>query len=340
MKPLKEVLAGLKRGPTDVVGVDVASSGIKVVRMRNHGGVITVVAAGVLPPLSPGNTTDAPPALDLPGRLKARNAALTFTAQGAIVKLLSFPGTFDARAESKVTESMGLDDPDRYRVGYKIISEGHGRAESRILAVAHVEEEAQRIPQLLPTGIPAPRSIEISGLATMAAFLHALPEKDRLGAVGVIDFGDTTTTYALFNRGLLSLVRRFNFGTNSLLEKVQNSLGVDRDTAQGIITDGSFDISQSLTDILEPLIKQLMVSRDFVERRENCRITRLFVSGGLARSRDALEEIRAAMDVELQSWNPFEGLSIAKDALPPDLVGQEWRLAAAAGACLGAFEES
>lgn len=338
MKPLNEILAGLSRRPTEVVGVDVASSGIKAVRMRVHGEEKTVVAAAVLPAL-PVPAADAPPAaLELPAKLRARHAAITFSAPAAIVKLLTFPGVFDERAEAKVTDNMGLDDPQRYRIGYKVISEGSARGESRLLAVAWTESEAQRAPLILPTGVPAPYSLEVSGLATMTAFLHALPEKDRHSATGVIDFGDTVTTYALFNRGALALVRRFAFGTIALLEKVQSSLGVDRETAQGIVTDGSFDISQSLNDILEPLIKQFMVSRDFVERRENCRLTRMFVSGGLSRSRDAVEDIRSSMDVELEPWSPFQGLTVAKDALPEELVGQEWRLAAATGACLGVLE--
>ena len=170
--------------------------------------------------------------------------------------------------------------------------------------------------------------------------MNSLPEKDRATPVGVVDFGDTTTTYTLFNRGLLSLVRRFGFGTNALLEKIQGALGVDRGTAQGIVADGSFDISQSLNDIIEPLIKQLMVSRDFVERRENCRIARIFLSGGLARSRDTIEEIRAAMDVDIETWNPLSVFTVARDAIPPELTGQEWRLAGAVGACIGTFEES
>jgi Tfp pilus assembly PilM family ATPase len=340
MKPIRELLDGLKRGPTDVVGIDVASSGVKVVRARSTEGGITVVAADVLPrPAQPVNPEDIQ-ALSLPMRLRGRHACLTFTAQGAIVKLLSFPGAFDERAEAKLTDSMGLDEPDRYRVGYKVIAEGHARGESRVLAVAWLDEEARRGSLLLPAGLPVPYSLEVSGLSTIAAFLNALPEKERNGAIGVVDFGDTATTYAIFNRGALALVRRFNFGTNALLEKVQMSLGVDRETAQGIVTDGSFDISQPLAEVLEPLIKQLMVSRDFVERRENCRISRVYASGGLAKSRDAAEEIRAAMDVELQSWNPFEGLTLAKDAIPAGLAGQEWRLAAALGACLGTFEES
>ena len=340
MKSLKDMLAGFNRGPTDLVGLDIGSSGTKAVRMRLTSGVPTVVAAGILPPVAAPTSEATYAPLTLPLRLRARYAAIAASAPGAVIKLLSFPGAFDERAESKLADSMGLDDPKGYRIGYKMLTEGHGRGESRVLAVAWQEAQACLAPQLLPTGIPAPYSLEVSGLATLTAFLHSLPEKERNSPTGLIDFGENTTTYALQNRGVLFLLRRFNFGSNMLLEKVQNSLGVDRETAQGIVSDGSFDISQSLNDVLDPLLKQFMVSRDFVERRENCRITKLYMAGSLARSRDAAEEIHAAMDVELETWNVLPGLTVARDAIPAELQGQEWRLAAAAGACLGAFEEA
>ncbi len=341
MKPLKEILASFNRTPTDVVGIDVGTSAIKLVRMRQTGGTFNVVGAGLLPvpaPLAADQESLTP--LEIPSKLKARYAALCFSAPSAVVKLLTFPGAFDERAEAKVADNMGLDEPDRYRIGYKLIQEGHARGESRVLTVAWAEGEAGRGTELIPAGLPVPGSLEVAGLATITAFLNASPEKDRMAATGLIDFGDAVTTYALFNRGSLALLRRFAFGTNALYEKVQSTLGVDRETARGIITDGSFDISQPLGEILDPLIKQFMVSRDFVERRENCRLGRLFISGGLSKSRDALEDIRASMDVELATWNPFDGLSVAKDAMPEDLVGQEWRLAAATGACLGVLQPS
>jgi Tfp pilus assembly PilM family ATPase len=333
MKALQELIDGFRRGPRDVVGIDIGSSAVKAVRLRSSGDGISVVATAILPP----NNGEA---LNLPSKVKARHAALTFTGPSAIVKLLSFPGQFDETAEGKVVDNMGLDDPDLYRISYKIISEGQARGEARVLTVAWPEEEAATAVDLLPLGLPAPFSYEISGLSTMTSFLSLADEKTLNSGLGIIDFGDTTTTYALFNRGLITLVRRFNFGTNHLLERVQSTLGVDRDTAQGIITDGSFDISQSISDILESLVKQMIVSRDFVERRENCRISSVYVAGGLARSQDAIEEISSSMEVDVHFWNPFEGMNVNKDAIPPELEGKEWRLAAAAGACLGVFEDT
>ena len=339
---LKEAFEKFRRGPSDLVGIDVGNSGVKAVRLRAHGGDVTVLDTAILPSPIRFDENGEPivDALDIPARLKATYAAISFTGANAIIKLLTFPGEFDEQAEAKVVQNMGLDEPDNYRIGYKIVAEGHGRGESRILTVAWPEEQAVLGPMMLPAGAPAPYSLEISGLATIAAFLHTLDEKTKNGAIGVLDFGDTATTYALFNRGVLTLIRRFGFGTGALLEKVQSTLGVDRETAQGIVMDGSFDISQSITEVLEPLIKQLVVSRDFVERRENCRVSHLFVSGGLAKSPDAVEDLRASLELEIEFWNPFDRLTIGKDAIAEELQGQEWRFAAAIGACLAVFEES
>jgi Tfp pilus assembly PilM family ATPase len=285
-----------------------------------------------------GSVTVTP--LSLPPKLRAKYACIAVTGESAIIKLLSFPGRFDESAEAKVVENMGLESPENYRISFKVINEGHGKAEARVLTVALPETEAASSIMLFPTGAPAPFSLEISGLATMSAFLRSCGEEHKENAVGVIDFGDRTTSFGLFNKNYLALVRRFPVGAHTVLGKVQETLGVDLDTAQGIISDGSFDISQSVSEVMEPLIKQLIVSRDFVERRENCQLSKLYVSGALVVSRDLTDEMRSSVGVEIAPWNPFQGLTVAQGALPESFAGQEWKFSAAAGACIATFEET
>lgn len=341
MQSAQKIIERFKRGPRDVVGLDIGTTATKAVRIRSTGTETTLLGAAILPAVDLASLSDGKdiPAMSLPHKLLARSVAITFTGQNAVVKLLSFPGAFDPDNAGKLVDNLGLDDPNRYRIGFKVISEGQGRHESRVLTVALPEVEAVILPQLFPSGIPAPNSLEVSGLSCMSAFLRTVTENTD-DALGVMEFGATTSTYALFNRGVLALVRRFNFGTNMLLAKVAESLGVDVETAQGIVSDGSFDISHSVNEVMQPLIKQLMVSRDFVERRENCRITQIYVSGGLANSHDSLNILRQAMDLDVHFWNPFSGLTIAKDAIAGDLSGREWQFSAAVGACLSTFEET
>lgn len=345
MADIKELLNRFKKGPADVVGVDVGESGIAFARMKKSNDGISLLAADMLPlpPELAQEPTDAVPevqAVVVPPKLKGKYACITVTGASSVIKLLSFPGHFDEAAEAKVVENMGLDNPDKYRISYKLVSEGHGRAEARVLTVALSELVAQAALKLFPVGIPAPLSLEISGLATLTAFLHSQEKKIAETAVGVVDFGSDVSTFGLFNKSHLAHIRRFNAGTNSILNKVQETLGVDMETAQGIISDGSFDISQTVSDVMEPLIKQLIVSRDFVERRENCQITKMYVSGGLVVSRDLMDEIKSSMGIELEVWNPFDGLTVTQGAVPENFAGQEWRFSAAVGACLSTFEDT
>ncbi len=350
----KEILERFKTYPGDLVGVDVGATAIKVVHVRKNGDEISLVGAEILEPqlLPSGEPPEAEEgeqeepspediqALELSPQTKGKYAALAVTANSAVVKLLSFPGAFDDSAIDKIISSLGLDDPDAYRIGYKLIAEGHGKSETKVLGVAIPEEVAVAVPRLFPSGTPAPFSLEVSGLAAMTSFQHSASVNHSEESVGVIDFGTDITTYALFNKGVLSLIRRFDFGTLMVVDKVQEALGVDRETAQGIMNDGAFDISQAVSEVMEPLVKQMIVSRDFVERRENCTIGRMFVSGGIVSSKNCMEELRVALGLEVEAWDPFESLAAAPDVLADDLKNQAWRFVGAVGACLGTLEEA
>lgn len=341
MKQIKELLQRLKRGPADVAGVDFGTTGAKVVRMSRTNNEYTVVATDVLPetPLDKASQENdgVPVPMALLSPLKSRYVSLALTGHDAVIKLLTFPGHFDPAADAKIFQSLGLKEPDNYRVSYRVIVEGTAKTESRILAAAVPEPQVQWVADLFPAGLPAPYSIEVSGLASLTAFLHT-PRGQSEDAVGVLDFGARVTSFGLFNRGILGLFRRFDLGMLDILKQISQTLGVDDATAQSVLADRSFDVSRTIAAVLEPLIKQLVVSRDFLERRENCRIQQLVVGGGLAMSRDAMKELQTSLEIEPFILNPFEGLSITHGSLSPDAEANPWRYAAAVGTCLATLE--
>ena len=347
IKSLKDLVQKLNRGPSEVVSLDIGTTGIKAVRMRKTGDGAHVTGVGLLPPVELSNESGRkngdppdPEPLQLPPHLKARHATLTISAEDAIIKLLSLPGRFTDTTESQIISSMGVEDESTYRVGYKVISEGRGRSESVVLAVALPNMSATYPLRLLPAGLPAPYSIEVAGLAAMSAFLHG-PAMD-LGeeTIGAIDFGARVSFFAIFEKSRLVLIRKFNFGTEPVLEKIQALLCVDRETAQGVLSDGSFDLAQPIAEIMESFVKQLVISRDFVERRYNCSLSGLYASGGAVGSRDWLTELENAFGLEITPWNPFTGVSIEKTVDMAAIAGQESRFAAAVGAGLATFEDT
>ena len=332
-----------KRGVSDIVGVDIAASGIKAVRLKRGSNATmapTLLAAALLPPVSIPTDGQAIPALTLPKSLGARQVSIALTGKSALVKLLSFMGKTDAAIEAQLWEMMGIDKAAEFRISYRILTEGHGRTESKVLAIAIPEAEIQLALQLFPSGLPAPYSIELSGLASLSSFLQGPVFQFPDETVGVIDFGAEVSFLAIFNKMVAVLVRKFDFGSKSILTRVQESMGVNTDTALEIVSGGSIDLSQLFTDAMDPFIKQLVISRDFLERRENCRISRIFVCGGATVSRDWNTVVHNALGLPITPWNPFEPVTIAPDAIPDDLKGRETRFAAAMGAAWGTLDST
>lgn len=280
---------------------------------------------------------------ELPKPYKANYIALSVSGERSVVRLLSLPGQpqSSAAVESHLREHAGLEGD--YRLSYSASQTQNGtrgRVETKYLAVAMPEQEAQGVLSLVPSGPPAPWSLELSGLGALNSFIHGPGRNENEGAVGVIEGGAHVTFLALFNKGSLVLVRKFDFGCDSLVGKVEQQMGVDRDVAEGIISDGSFDISSCVRDVMAPFLRQLSISRDFVERQEKCRINRLYVSGGMSLSDYWVEGIKTGSKVDVVTWNPFAATKIAPGAFPEKFKGQETRFAAALGAAYGAYDAS
>lgn len=339
MLDLNSLLKKSSRGPQDVVAVDLDLDGVRCVRLKRSNGEILVLAADILPPPeNPPAPAEDTPLFVLPKPLIARHAAICVADEAAEIKLLNLPGQLEGDMEAHLRSQIGVEQSD-YRIAYQEVGQGQVRTETKLLVVAIPDAVVQAACALFPAGIPAPLSVDLSGLAAINAFWYG-PVKTSPGeALGVIASGTQVTLIAFFNRGELVLIRKFNFGYHHLRDKVQQSLGVERDTARDVISGGSFDISQLVRELTEPLVKQFVISKHFIERRENCHISRLYVPESKQISRDWLNEIKQAMGMDLSAWNPFDSVKMIPGILPPKWEGQQSLFASAIGAGLGAFEE-
>ena len=343
MKSLHSIVEKMRRKPSDVVGIDLTPQATYAVRMKKSVPDPTVVATAVLPaapfPEQKDGDGESQGSLALPSAVRARYACLSLVGDQAAIKLITLPGTLDPGDEERIINSLGVNNAAEYRIGYKVLARGHGKTESRTLAVALPEKEARTALSLFETGLPVPYTVEVSHLATMTAFLSTTGKTHDKEAIGLLLLGHDMSAFALFNNSVLVLFRRFGIGLSAFVANVTQARGVDNETAMHIIEDGSFDISQAVEEILSPLERQLILSRDFVERRDNCHVEEIHVAGELMRSPDVLQELSESIGMKLIPWNPTENLQIADGDWPEELVGQEWRWGAAIGTCLGAFEE-
>lgn len=325
-----------RKPPQDLVAVDFDAAAVRCVRLKLNGAEVAVVAADILPAVDIVDEVQAR-AFELPKNMEARYVAICVPGDDAVVKLLNLPGAVDGQIEEQIREHMGVEEIS-YRFGYRIVSQTH--SETRLLTVAIPEPQVQAACGIFPSGLPAPISVELGGLAAMSAFLHGPGKSAQDEAVGVIEFGSRVTYFAFFKKCELLLIRKFDFGHFSLLERIEKSMGVDRQTARNIVVDRSFDISHLVKDLADPFIKQLVISKHFVERRANCNISKIFVPDDQCVSRDWLNEIKAALGLDACTWQPFDDVKLMPGAIPDRFEKCRSQFAAAIGAALSISEES
>ncbi len=341
---IRTLFAHFRMGPGDITGLDLGTSAIKAAHLRRSAEGISLIGAQLLPPLDdmPGVETDTETCHNvmLRGAARARSAALAFSGLSSVIKLVSFPGPVGSDLIGRLPQDMGLKTPEDYRISYRILAEGRGRQESRVLAVAVPEDDASVVMAHFASGLPAPYTLEISALAAITAFQQACGPDTVNKAVGLLEFGATVTTFSILNENEPVLIRRFDFGSRTLTARICKNLSVSESTARGIISDNAFDISEITSELLTPVINQIIVSRDFIERRENCRLSAMYASGGLMRSADVHKLLHMLLDTDIREWNPFDRLVAAPQALAGIDADTYWRFTGAVGAALGALEES
>lgn len=336
---LKRLKAKMQRqSPSDITGLDLGKTAVKIVRFRKQNNAITFCGAEETDGWDPlGN--HAYDASSIPSQLKARYVSLVSSSKDTIIKLLTFPGNVGGSFEQELSKTLGLPENHTHRMGYRVLTEGSGRIESRVLATALPESEATLVMKGFHTGIPAPFSLEVSPLAVLTVFetIAVLPSKDM--TVGLLDIGYESTTLSIYNKKNLILVRRFDFGTRQLQDRLTTALHVDSETVQHILSDSAFDISEMLSDMMGPFASQLIVSRDFAERRDNCSLKSLYMTGSPASSPALIQEFERALGLSISIFDPFDIPDLQLDnegTLPPE---HRWRFAAAIGAALGTLQE-
>jgi hypothetical protein len=328
-KPAKE--PGQRRLST-LLALDFASSGVKAVRLKKVKDQIVLSGVDVLDPvdLSSGECPV------LPKTLAAYYTALCGSVQNAQLRVFACSLKKDEELAAAVRENLSVS--ANYRAAGRVLTEGTAKRPGSILGVAVPEDVVAQYLDLFASGSPAPHSLEISGLAAFSAFMFTCGKQTAARTVCLVETGQRYTYAAFFHKNVLQVINRFDIGGSDLNRQVQSALGVDAEMASAILQDGSVDVAAPVRAALAPLIKQLSIYREYVERQTKSVLSGIYLSGGEAASlhwQGALEDV---FGMTAEVWNPFEGLEIPADLFPDALKGQEPRFAAAVGAALAGLE--
>ena len=336
----KKTGAGMRSGISEVVGLDVATTGVKAVKLSASRDGLSLVACAEFPavPLNGARPEGVQSRVILPKEFRACNVGMALTSKKSIIRLLKLPGVGrSAQVENNIRNQAGVD--RSFRLGYSVLPGARGKTDANVLAVGVPDAEARSALELIEDQQVGMVALEVSALAAASAFARTPAVTEAKGAVALIEAGAQVSCLAIFHNGLPVLIRKFEFGSLETQRRVQRQFGVDEETAQSIITDSSVDIGQAVQEAVGPFVRQLAISREFVERKAGVPITAWYLSGGITMAGYWSKRIRETVGKDVRTWNPLEGVEVAPGAWPDALRGQECRFAAAVGSAAGVLQE-
>lgn len=325
-----------ERRYSDLVGIDFANTATKVVRLKQIGSDVSLIGIDLLPAV---DFSSASAKIELPRNMVTYYSCLSYSRPEAVVRLVNttLPADDEILPDAKLRELLSVGED--FRVSARLIKRGRGRQDSSLLAAAIPQDDVGFMLNMFPAGPPAPASLEISGLSFISAFMHARGAECANEAVCLIESGELSSTYVFLNQGTVVLIGKMNFGSGTLRKRLAEDLGVDEELASSILNDPSINISSSLNSVLEPFMKQVSISKDFIERHQGCRVGKLYVSGGLSLLPCWAAEVGQMLQFNAIHWSPLENISFDPGILSPELKAEATRFSAAIGAALGGFEK-
>jgi len=335
MYDIKKVIKGgrLQQKAASLVGVDFSTTSTKVVRLKKIKEELVLMGIDLLPAVDFGAEACR---IELPRNITAHYGSLAYTGKSSVVRMVnaSLSDGQTELPERKLRELLNVGDD--YRVSATLAKKGQGRHDSSFLAAAIPEDDLHFLQSMFPSGPPAPASVEVAGLSFVSAFINARGDECQGETVCLIETGESASHFVFINDGVPALVGKFDFGGSTLREKVVKDLGVDDELAGTILTDSSINISTSMNDVMTPFLKQLSISKDFIERRQGCQVSKVYVSGGTSLLPHWPSVVEQMLHAEALPWSPFENIRYDHpDIVPEHLANQVTRFAAAAGAAIG-----
>ncbi len=321
----------------DVVGIELGGPMLRLVRLRRKNDQAEVIEIGELPPVNLPQYETAPVLAELrvPKQFAASYAAFAIGHPQTAMRMISLRKAPEEDEEVALAELFGASPPPDHRAAFARVGGEFEREEKLYVAAGLPDYLAVAVANLLPEARrPAPASLQLSEVARLNAFAMGPARRLAEGGVIYMQIDESDSTVSIFNRGRLIAQRQFPVGNGAIVAQVAQQFGLSNTLAEELLNENQIDPSNIINPVLEPLFRQISMSTDFVARRDDCHLRRIFLAGRFAGTRHWMQMAESALGVEAEIWMPFDDHPQRVRAMPKALIGREFDFTIALGAAL------
>ncbi|SEA65179.1 type IV pilus assembly protein PilM [Desulfuromusa kysingii] len=315
----------------DIVGIDVGSSAVKIVRLRESRGTYHLENIGIMPLASEtivDNTImDSTAIVDSVSNLlkamkvKTKRVATSVSGHSVIIRKISLPLMSEAELEASIqweAEQYIPFDISEVNIDFQILGpDARDPSQMNVMLVAAKKDFVDDYTSIfVEAGLePIVMDIDCFAVENMFDYNYGFVDNE---VVALIDLGASATSVSVLRGDTSIFTRDIQTGGNLISEELQKRLGVSAEEAERAklgdrnIADVDPDsVDEILVDAVENLVQEVQRSLDFFSATSSDdQVSKIYLTGGVSNSvkvKDALEE---RLGIPIDRVDPFRNVKI------------------------------
>jgi len=336
----------------DIVGIDVGSSAVKIVRLRESRGTYHLENIGIMPldaeTIVDNTIMDSTAIVDSIHNLlksmkvKTVRVATSVSGHSVIIRKISLPIMTDAELESSIqweAEQYIPFDISEVNIDFQILGpDAKDPSQMNVMLVAAKKDFVDDYTALFAeAGLePVVMDIDCFAVENMFDYNYGFVDDE---VIALIDLGASATSVSVLKGDTSIFTRDIQTGGNLLSEELQKRLGISSEEAERAklgdrnIADVDPDsVDEILADAIENLVQEVQRSLDFFSATSSeDRVTKIYLTGGVSNSAKVREALEERLGISAERVDPFRNVTFSEkgfDAEYLDAIGPMFSVAA------------
>jgi type IV pilus assembly protein PilM len=335
---------------TDVLGVDIGSSQVKLVELRREGSSYTVTSASVTAIAESGEDgaeekaavgqaiTDCVRSAEP----RTRMAVCGVSGPEVAVRGFKFPALPKEEIEGAVLLEAAQVCPfniEEGAVDYQLMPDGGADACGVLVAATNKLIKAKA--RLAKGADLQCVLIDVDGLALLNCFGKVEcggPKGDKAWTAAILNVGSSYTTLAIRGSDGLPFVRDIAYAGNDIIEHIAKRNNVSKEAVRERLFGGADAgseqaVSQSMGEACRKLVVDVTETlRYWTVQEKHAAVEQIHICGGFATADGFVELLDSQLAARAVLWNPFDKVGCAKGCRCDDIISKKGpSLAVAAG---------
>jgi len=309
----------------DVIGIDIGSSAIKMVQLREAKGVYHLVNLGMAPLASEaivdnavmdsGTVVGTLRNLVESHKVKTKNVSTSISGHSVIIRKITLPIMTEEELESSIqweAEQYIPFEINEVDLDFQILGENpKDPSQMEVLLVAAKKDFVSDYVTVFKEAGLTPVVMDVDCFALENAF-ETNYEYDPEEITALINIGAGTLNVNVLKGNRSLFTRDIQVGGNMFNEEIQKRLGLNSDDSEKVKMGGEHsDVDQAilkeiLQDATDQLAQEIQRSLDFFSATSaDEKVNKVFIAGGVAKAPSVKESLEKRLGVPVDVLDPF-----------------------------------